>query len=578
MSIPKSHRIPVTNMKKYLLLLAAAVFMAVSCDRVYVDEVVPHEPVITAFAPASAPVGAEVTVTGEHLNEVTAAYIGDTKVDIAARISNTRLVIKVVPGITSGVIKLVNATGSGTSAETFRCSFAVPEIAASLLQSEADMGESIMMMGTHLLSAQKVFFTSDGYTESHEAEIISHSDDEIVVKVPYVEDAASRITMAYFDGTEEVTTPLESAPAITVIRRIPRFDPFEFDAKTAVGRSITLTGEYLNNIDRVMVGDWEAPVYKSSDKLTFTIPAGDFQDGDTEVTLTAWYFEDRESVTLAESFIVFVPFVRFWQDVEMWCDGRVPENSFAAFFCPENGRLYSNESWKSSLDPVAFRLFGSQWNDKANQPKEGMISDEEYDSVLPYFFFSSVSGNVLQINGPANTNGQLKNFYINSTNPPGTNSAQNRVPGADEKIPGTPIICFRYLNPGNATENELIQKVLNDEIEKIDETTFPIDVAGSTIAGVSVTSLAGGIKSSNWCDHQTSSLVDDPGYKLDAVFIVAYYKNYGFNPDSKAAGIKRLGLLHVKQIDWGVFNSKFAASRVTVDCYWQKYDYDYSKL
>ena len=207
-----------------------------------------------------------------------------------------------------------------------------------------------------------------------------------------------------------------------------------------------------------------------------------------------------------------------------------------------------------------------------------MVSDEDYYSVLPYFFFSSVSGNVLQLNGPANSNGQLKNFYIGFTNAEGTATNDNRVPGANSSIPGTPIVTFRYLNPGNATEKELIDKVLADQIEKIDEVTFPIDVTNSTIAGISVTGMSGGIKSSSFCDHQTANLVDEAGYKLDAVFIVAYYNNYGYNPEQRAANIRRLGLLHVKQIDWGVISTKFGASVVTFDCYWQKYDYDYSKL
>ena len=561
-------------MKKYILLLAAAAFMAAACDREYVDETVPHAPVVTAFAPASAPVGAEVTVTGEYLQDVTEAYIGDVRVEIAAKISNTRLVIKVVNGVTSGVVRLVSSQGEGKSEGTFNCSFAVPEIAASLLQAEVEMGENLMLSGSHFLSVGKVLFTAEGLTEGHEGDIITCDDEEMIVKVPYVEDATARITLTYFNGTADVATDLASAPSIRVIRYVPRFNEFAFE-KTAVGRSITLTGEYLNNIDRITVGEWEAQLYKSAGELTFTVPAGEFPDGDTVVPLKAWYFDNNESIVLAESFTVFVPYVKFWENLQLWGQGRVPENSYASFFCPENGRIYENAKWKTDLDPVAMDLHGKQWG-SANVPKAGMITDEQYNSVLPYFFFSAVSGNVLQVNGPANSNGQLKNFFVDATSTP---SNDFRVPGGNDNIPGTPIITFRYLNPGNATENELIQKVLNDQVEKIDEATFPIDAEASTIAGISVTSLSGGLKSSAWCDHQTASLTDDPGYKLDAVFIIAYYQNYGYNPDKRAAGIKRLGLLHVKQIDWGNYNnSNFGASVVTFDCYWQKYDYDYSKL
>ena len=56
----------------------------------------------------------------------------NVKVDIVAKISNTRLVLKVVNGVTSGVVKLVNTEGTGVSDAKFNCSFAVPEIAASV--------------------------------------------------------------------------------------------------------------------------------------------------------------------------------------------------------------------------------------------------------------------------------------------------------------------------------------------------------------------------------------------------------------------------------------------------------------
>lgn len=556
--------------------MLAAAWCAVSCDQISIDEVEVSSPVVQSFSPQSAPVGATVQVTGEFLNGVTEAYIGTQKVEIAQKVSPSRLSIKVTAGVTKGKVILVNGEGRGESADDFTCTFATPSINTELLQAQAEMGSEILLSGTDLGGVTSVLFTAEGQTEGHNATIVNSDARELVVKVPYVEAENAKITLGYFNGTGEVFTAIESAPSIKVIRYVPAFDAYAFE-KTAVGRSITLTGQYLNNVDRIMVGDYEAAIFKEPAKLTFTVPAGEFKDGETTVSLKAWYFDNNESIELSPSFVVFVPFVKFWQDIRGWCEGRVAENSYASFFCPENGKLFENAKWKTDLDPVAYRINGSQWG-SANLPKEGVVSDQDYYSVLPYFFFSSVSGNVLQINGPANSNGQLKNFYIGFTNAEGTATNDNRVPGANSSIPGTPIIAFRYLNPGNAVEKELIDKVLADQIDKIDEVTFPIDVANSTIAGISVTGMAGAIKSDKFCDHQTAELKDDPGYKLDAVFIVAYYNNYGYNPDQRAANIRRLGLIHVKQIDWGVISTKFGASVVTFDCYWQKYDYDYSKL
>ena len=564
------------RINKYIILSSIAILAAYGCDRVHVDEVTFTAPVVEAFTPASAPVGAEVRVTGKSLNNVTEAYIGSVKVDIMEKVSDTRLSIKVANGVTSGKIKLVNNVGEGLSETDFRCTFAVPSIAASLLQAEAEMGDEVLISGTNLNAVISVVFTAEGQSKGHQAEIVVASEEEVVVKVPYVEDAIAKITFGYFDGTGEAFTSLSEAPSIKVIRYVPTFNAFTLD-RTPVGKSIVLTGSYLNNIDKIMVGDFEAPLFKDAGQITFTVPAGNFEDGETTVPLTAWYFDNNESIVLSDAFVVYVPFVRYWENVRTWAQGRTEANEYVSFFSPETGIAYENAKWKDVLDPVALKHNGDQWV-AANTPKPGVVTDEEYNSVLPYFFFSAVSGNVLQINSPANSNSQLKNFYISFA---GTPANDYRVPGSNNNLPGTPILAFRYLNPSSSVEAEtaLVQKVLSGKLDNINEALFPIDVAASTVAGISVASFAGAIKSDKWCDHQTAELKDDAGYKTDAVFLVAYYANNGFEKEQPAKNILRLGILHVTGIDWGVYNnSNFGSTRITFNCYWQKYDYDYSKI
>ena len=438
------------------------------------------------------------------------------------------------------------------------------------------MGDNVLISGTCLSAVTSVLFTAEGHDTPHAAEIVTGSDEELVVRVPYVEESQARITLTYFNGTEEVATPAATAPSIKVIRYVPRFDSYTLE-RTAVGRSVVLTGEYLNNIDKIMVGDYEAPLFKEPSKITFTIPAGEFPDGDTQVVLQALYFDGNESIVLDDAFVVFVPFVKYWENVRIWAQGRTESNEYVSFFSPETGIAYENSKWKDVLDPVAIKYSNSQWG-SANVPKPGVVTDEDYDSVLPYFFISAVSGNVLQVNSPANSNSQLKNFYISFTGTPADNY---RVPGSGNNMPGTPILAFRYLNPSstNAAEAALAARVLEGGIDNIDEETFPISLADNTIASVPVTSFAGAIKSDKWCDHQIAELKDDPGYKLDAVFLMAYYTNNGYIKEEPVRNIRRIGILHITGIDWGVYNSSnFGSSRITFNCYWQKYDYDYSKL
>ncbi len=568
-------------MKAYSYLYGAAAMLGIffslsSCENLSIDEVSDAAPTISSFSPLSGPAGSVIVITGEHLNAVNKAVIGEVEVEISEKVSPSRLSVRVGKDVTSGRITLYNSIGSGVSEASFTCTLVVPSLTASLLQASAEMGEEILVAGTGLGAVTSVRFTSDGYENGHEATIISATDEELVLKVPYVEGTAARITLGYFDGSATVYTPLAGAPSIEVIKYVPKFDAVTL-GRTAVGKSVTLTGENLGNIEKVMVGDWEAVFFKESGKLSFTVPAGDFQDGDTSVPLTVWFFAGNESIVIAEDFTVFVPFVKFWENVIVWAQGRTEKNEYVSFFSPENGKAYENAKWKDVLDPVALKYTNSQWNE-ANNPKPGVVSDEEYDSVLPYFFISAVSGNVLQLNSPANSNSQLKNFFISFS---GTPANDYRVPGGNTTLPGTPILAFRYLNPeaSSAAERDLVAKVKAGEIENINEALFPVNVEENTIAGISVSSFAGGLKSSAWCDHQTEKMADEDGYKPDAVLLVAYYRNNGYIKSNPAANIKRLGILHITGIDWGVYNnSNYGGSRISFNCYWQKYDYDYTKI
>lgn len=563
--------------KKISLLFVAASLLFAACDeKLGIDSKIVSEPVIEDFTPKSAPVGARISVSGQYLNNVNKAFIGDVEVEIVEKISDRLLSLKVGNDVRGGKITLENPDGKGVSSELFSCSFAVPELFSAYVPEQAELGEAILLSGKNLNSASAVIFTAEGYDKGREGTIVSQFDNEIVVKVPYVETNDARISMKYFDGSAETETSAGNAPVIKVVKYVPEFDSYTFE-KTAVGKSITLTGKNLQNVESITVGDFEAIIGSSSpEQISFSIPAGDFQDGDTQVQLVAHYFAGNESKILKSDFIVYVPFVKFWEGAKTVCQGRFAESSFRSFFSPETGIAYENSAWKTSLDVVAYE-HPAQWG-SANTPKPGILTDEEYNSVVPYFFFSSVSGNVLQINSPANSNSQLKNFFISFE---GTPSNDYRVPGDNISLPGTPILAFRYLNPNsdNEAERRLIEDVKGRKIENINESLFPIDVNNMTIAGVPASSMAGGLKSNTWCTRQTSELADEKGYNPDAVFIVTYYKNCGYSKDNPCLNVKRIGLLHITNIDWAVYNNQdYRNSEVGFNCYWQKYDYDYSKL
>lgn len=549
----------------------AGILLTAGCDKTYVDENIPEAPVIESFSPQSAPVGAEIIVTGRNLSGVTQAFIGDKPMVIREKVSDTRLSIVAGAEGRGGRIALVNPVGRGESEASFTYSYAVPELKPALLQASVDMGDRLLLSGSNLSAVEAVIFTAEGLETGNEGDIFEQSPTELVVRVPYVENDRVRITLRYFDGTSSVTTPLDGAASIEVKRYKPQFDAATFE-RTAVGRTVTLTGSYLDKVDRILVNGFEAVASKQPSTLTFTVPGGDFADGDTTTKLVAEYFDGHESITLSETFVVYVPFLKFWENMRTWGQGRDVE-SLASFFSPETGRVYANSDWREVVDPISYKYLSTTCS-AGNTPNKGVVSEEEYLSVNPYFFFSGVNAGQLQINSPANSTGQLKNFFIVN------NSADaNRVTGVNGNCYGTPVLTFRYLDPSNDAERAIIDLVKTQKLEKIDEQTFPIDVEAKTVGGIGITSAKGALNSDIWAKGKFTAGVEASDVDVDGVIMVLYYGYDGSAADI-AANIRRIGFLHIRSVNFRMWNNTTApsSSDITFNCYWQKYDYDYSKI
>lgn len=554
-----------------LALLATAVF-AVACDKTSVDEVVESAPVILSFSPASAPVGEEIVITGEYLNAVTSATIGGVEVPIVERVSNTRVSIVAAAEARGGRIALTNTIGTGESAEEFAYSYVAPQITETILQSSVDMGDQMLIAGKYLGAVEAVIFTAEGYTEGNEATIVDRTTAELVVKCPYVETDRARITLRYFDGASHVETALDEAPQIAVQRYSPTFDAVTFE-RTAVGRSVIVTGNYLTKVDEILVNGFPANISKEMTKLTFTVPAGDFPDGETTTSVVASYFDGHESVTLSDAFVVYVPFVKFWEDIRTYGYGRDVE-MLSSFFSPETGLVYANSDWREKVDPVSYKYLANTCSGP-NTPNKSVVSEEEYDSVNPYFFFSGVNAGQLQVNSPANSPGQLKNFYMINNK-----ADEYRVTGSSGNAYGTPVLTFRMLEPANPAQKALIDAVKNQTLEYIDEEHFPIDVEAKTVGGITISSdtAKGTLNSDAWAPGIFPIGKEASNVAVDAVLMVLYY-NYEGSASNVVANVRRIGFLHIRTVNFKMWSGNNpSSSDVLFNIYWQKYDYDYSKV
>ena len=561
-------------MKQYrkwtLAALFACLFFLCGCDSTSMKDVAISSPEVLSFSPESGSIGSDVIVTGEYLDDVVSATIGGGKVTILQKVSNQRLSLKVTDQARSGKIVLTNSIGEGVSEAEFTLEYPAPVVSQTGVPSEVEMGNNLLLSGSHMNVVSAVLFTAaEGGTAGNEAEIISQSETEIVVKVPYVESDKAIVTFKYFDGTKEVETSSSSAPKLTVKRYRPEITTTVFEPAN-VGDMVVLEGAYLNKIDKVLLGDIECTItLQTETELKFVVPTSDsFKNGDNMVPLKISYFDGRETPTLTDEFIVRVAFVYYWENRTI----HAQAGETSAFFSPETGRVYSNDVWSQEVDIIA--AAGKNTCKTANIP---VVSETDYNSVNPYFFISGSSSKFnLAINSPANSNGQLKNFKT---------SGKASITGGSSYY-GTPALSFAYLDPEtNPDCAELVNNVKAGNIKKIDEITFPLDVEKKTCAGIKP-SVSAAPTTDAWAKDQFEAGVEKTNVTIDAVFLVFYYNVKGY--DNKAADknpvkdVKRIGLMYIKSADFkmkeGTEKKDPSASSITFDMYWQKQDYDYSKV
>ena len=309
-------------MKQYrkwtLAALFACLFFLCGCDSTSMKDVAISSPEVLSFSPESGSIGSEVIVTGEYLDDVVSATIGGGKVTILQKVSNQRLSLKVTDQARSGKIVLTNSIGEGVSEAEFTLEYPAPVVSQTGVPSEVEMGNNLLLSGSHMNVVSAVLFTAaEGGTAGNEAEIVSQNENEIVVKVPYVESDRAVVTFKYFNGTENVETSSSSAPQLTVKRYEPKVTTNVFEPAN-VGDVVVLEGTYLNKIDKVLLGDIECTIpLQTETVLNFVVPSSEnYEDGNNTKALKISYFDGREVRTLTDAFVVKVPFVYFWENIK----------------------------------------------------------------------------------------------------------------------------------------------------------------------------------------------------------------------------------------------------------------------
>lgn len=112
-------------------------------------------PNIGSFTPASAPVGATLTINGVNFLGTTQVQVGGVNVSSFTVVSATQITAVLAPGTPSGAVNVVSGTGSG-SLSGF--TIILPPTISSFTPTSAATGAPVVITGTNLTAATQVQF------------------------------------------------------------------------------------------------------------------------------------------------------------------------------------------------------------------------------------------------------------------------------------------------------------------------------------------------------------------------------------------------------------------------------------
>lgn len=549
---------------KYLntLSIVLASLALGACDNTSMNEYIDTVPVIESFVPSEGHSGCEISVTGSSLHNVVKATIGGEEAEIVRRISDKNLIIRVPLLSVSGPITLSNSVGTSVSSNDFTMTYPAPEIDTSKFPEQVEVSSKLLIYGKKMGVITRVWFQAEGH-EAHEAEILSSSEREIVVTVPYVEADDVDMLLEYFDGTAHVTlNPFEWK--VEMLRNQPSISQISHQ-NAKVGDLVVLSGKYLDKINRVLLDSEECSITSQNSKqLKFMVPhLESYMDGENISKLSIEYSDGRETQVLNSEFKVVVPAILIWEDRTVWAQGKDVEE-FTSFFSPHTGLTYSNSLWRE-LDAVSY-----QYQDATcSAVQKPAVSEDEYDSVVPYFFFTGVSAGNLQLNSPAGSPSMLKNIFMANSS-----KAEDRVTGQNGDCYGTPVMSFLTLSEENSAHSTLINLVKSKSLSGLDEEHYPIDTEAKKMGNINIGSMANSLKDTSFAPG-VFTVGQEKNTDLDAYILVLYYNHHGLDSDNRALNVKRAGVLHIKHIDFKLYNGTDApsSSSITFDMYWMKQDY-----
>lgn len=468
---------------KIATLMLGLILVGCNEDLIEDKEII-GTPVITDFSPKSGKVGTEIKITGQDLGKIDSVWIGGGLAELKYLINPSEMVVKVTANSRTGKILISGTNGKTETSENFTMLYVAPKM--TNFPTTAKSNEEIFIEGENMDAVMSVFF---GTTQ---AEIISKSEKDMVVKVPFFEDDNVDIILKYNveNGVNETGT---TGKPFSLDRVIPVIGTSATEAE--IGASITITGENLTLIDEAWFGNQKAIILQKEDTyVTLSVPS-EFT-ATTEVIFKMIYYGNKELIVV-NNFKVIVPDqkkIHYWENVTIFANDESTPNNF---FNATTGEIYTPCDYEGAKNNI--------------------------------YFFLTISASSIQLNNPANSANQTKNFKCEGVALP------------TETMPN--IVKFKTLKESVEVEKAYIDKVKNKALESI------------TVAEIEAAELKAGTNAPRYYGNENNQIA--PG----DVLLVQQFDSSG--------NVIKVGFIEI--INFTTTNpATDKTSSMTFNCYFQK--------
>lgn len=216
-------------------------------------------PTVSSFSPTSGTLGSTITITGTGFTWATAVQVGGINAPVFTIVNNTTITATIPAAAVTGVISVINPSGTGSSVGSFTV---IPAPTVSTLNpTTGPVGTTVTITGTNFQAITAVQF--NGAASSYTV----NSSTQITATVP---SGASTGLVSVINGSG--TANSAGNFTVTTPPVINSFSP----TAGGIGSTVVITGTNFTGATAVTFNNVPATVFtvNSSTQITATVPGG----------------------------------------------------------------------------------------------------------------------------------------------------------------------------------------------------------------------------------------------------------------------------------------------------------------